>query len=162
MKYLLITFALLSQIVFANSEASSTEWSYEDVVDEFTDERKTFAMVYAEGGIKNGFIMFGCYPSGFEGKIGAGAYIGDKDISNNVMFRVDKNEPITTTMNPTSKSYVYFNNTNSPFVTSLLGGKETVIVQLTSYDYDTSKARFTLNGAEKAISKVLEACKSKK
>jgi hypothetical protein len=159
---MLIALALTSQISFANSEASSTEWTYEDVVDEFTDERKTFAMVYAEGGIKSGFIMFGCYPSGFEGKIGAGAYIGDKEINNNVKFRVDKNEPVTTTMKPTSKSYVYFNNTSSPLVSSLLSGKESVIVQLTSYDYDTSKARFTLNGAEKAINKVLEACKSKK
>ena len=151
-----------SNIAHAELKGSETLWESESKVDEFTDAKKTFSMITAKGGMDKGFIMLGCYTEGgFEGKVSAGEYIGDKEISENVKFRVDKNEPVTLTMSSTSKRYVYFNDTDSSFIKQLLEGKDSVVVQLTSYDYDTSKAVFSLNGAKAAITKVLEACKTK-
>ena len=162
MKYIAaVVFALASGPVFAELSGSTTTWELESVVDEFTDERKVFAIIAAEGGLDKGFIHVGCFPAGLEVKVGAGAYIGDKSVHNNVRYRVDQGEPVTTTMKPTSKSYVYFNDKNSPFLQQLLAGKEKVVVQLTSYDYDTSRATYSLNGAATAIGAVLEACKNK-
>ncbi len=162
MQILAVLLTIVSLPTHAALKGSSTSWETEASVDEFTDKKKTFSMIAAEGGLDKGFIMIGCYSSGgFEGKVGAGQYIGDKDISENVKFRVDKNEPVTLTMNPTSKTYVYFNDMDSPFIKQLISGKESVVVQLTSYDYDTSKAKFSLKGAATAINKVLDACKAK-
>lgn len=147
--------------VFAEIKGSSLIWESESVTDDFTDETKTMALITAEGGVDKGFIHFMCTASGFEGKVGAGAYVGDKEITGNVKFRVDKFEAKSITMNPTSKTYVYFNDAESPFIASLLNGKESVLVQVTSYDYDSSKAKFSLKGAKAAISKVVNACKKK-
>lgn len=153
--------ALASGPVFAELTGSTTKWELESTVDEFTDERKVFAMIAAEGGLDKGFIHVGCYPGGLEVKVGAGAYIGDKNIHNNVKYRVDQGDPTTTTMKPTRERYVYFNDKNSLFFQQLLAGKDKVVVQLTSYDYDTSRATYALNGAAAAIGAVLEACKDK-
>ena len=162
MKYIAAAvFALASGPVFAELTGSTTTWELESVVDEFTDERKVFAIIAAEDGLDKGFIHVGCFPAGLEVKVGAGEYIGDKNVHNNVRYRVDHGEPVTTTMKPTSKRYVYFNDKNSPFLQQLLAGKEKVVVQLTSYDYDTSRATYSLNGAAAAIGAVLEACKNK-
>ena len=161
MKAIFFLLAFVSTSAYADLKGSSTSWEFESSIDEFTDEKKASAVILAEEGLNKGFIMISCYPSGFEGKVSAGEYIGDKEISGNVKYRVDKNEAVETTMNPTSKIFVYFNDLNSPFIKALMEGKEKVIVQLTSYDYDTSKASFTLNGAATAISKVIQACHGK-
>jgi len=149
---------ILLQPIIAN--ASAGNWEFKSSVDEFTDEKKASAMVDAAGGVRNGFIHVACFPSGIEVKISAGKYIGDKAIDDNVKYRVDKNEFVVTTMEPTSKSYVYMNDKNSQFLKDLMHGKK-VVIQLTSYDYDTSTASFSLNGAETAISKVLALCNDK-
>ncbi len=162
MRILVALLLFTSLPTYAALKNSAESWQTEDTVDEFTDEKRTFSMITAEGGIDKGFILIGCYSSdGFEGKVGTGEYIGDKRISENVKFRVDKNEATTITMKPTSKRYVYFNDMDSPFLKQLADGTESVLVQLTSYDYDTSKAKFSLKNAKTAINKVLEACKGK-
>ena len=161
MKAIFFLLAFVSISANADLKESSTSWEFESSVDEFTDEKKASALILAEGGTNKGFIMFTCFPSGFEGKVSAGEYIGDKAISGNVKYRIDKSEAVEMTMSPTSKVFVYFNDLNSPFVKALMEGKEKVIVQLTSYNYDTSKASFTLNGAATAISKVIQACQGK-
>lgn len=142
--------------------AKREEWQFESTADKFTDEKKAFASIMDEEDGKDGFIHVGCFPSGIvEVKVGAGKYIGDKEISNNVKYRVDSNNYVVTKMNPTSKNYVYENDKDSEFLKALMSGKK-IIIELTSYDYDTSSASFTLNGAEPAISKVLALCKDRK
>ena len=133
------------------------------MVDEFTDDRKIYAVVVSETGMADGFIHVMCSGDDyFEVKVSAGEYIGDKVIRENVMYRVDKNEPVTTTMKPTSKKLVYTNNVGSQFIKDLMSGSDSVIVRLTSYDYDKSTARFSLNGSTDAISQVLAACSKAK
>lgn len=146
-------------LISSNALANTGSWSFEKTVDDFTDETKTFASVFSETGFKGGFIHIGCYPGkNFELKVGAGKYIGDKAITNNVKYRVDKNTPVEMTMNPTSERYVYMNDMDSAFIKELMKGQSTVIIQLTSYDYDISKAKFSLKGSSDAIKKVLDAC----
>lgn len=159
---LCIPLALIATPVHSELKGSATSWETESIVDDFTDETKTFAMIAAEGGFDKGYIHVGCYPKkSFEVKVGAGAYIGDKNIQNNVKYRVDKNEAVTTTMKPTKERKVYFNDMDAQFLKDLIAGQDSVLVQLTSYDYDTSMARFSLKGAKAAIEKVLQACDSK-
>ncbi|MFZ6843587.1 hypothetical protein [Undibacterium sp. RuTC16W] len=141
--------------------AKREEWQFESTADKFTDEKTAFASIMAEEDGKDGFIDVRCFPSGIEVKIGTGKYIGDKEISDNVKYRVDSNNYVVTKMKPTSKEYVYENDKDSKFLTALMSGKK-IIVELTSYDYDTSSATFSLNGAEPAISKVLALCKDRK
>ncbi|CAM3095435.1 hypothetical protein VIRA109638_13265 [Vibrio rarus] len=154
--FLISSLLLLSSSAFANINS----WSSEQVVDDFTDATKTFATVYSETGIKGGFITMGCYPGkSFELKVSTGKYIGDKAINKNVKYRVDKDTPVQMTMKATSKRFVYINDMDSQFIKGLMNGKSTVLVQLTSYDYDTSKAKFSLKGSTAAIQKVIDACK---
>lgn len=145
--------------------AKREEWQFESTTDQFTDEKKTFALIMDEMDGGKGFISVGCFPSGIEVKVGAGKYIGGNAFSNaipnNVKYRVDSNNYVVTTMNPTSKEYVYENDKDSKFLKALMSGKR-IIVELKSYDYDTSSASFSLNGAEPAISKVLALCKDRK
>ncbi|MGU3814821.1 hypothetical protein [Vibrio diabolicus] len=152
---------LTGGLLFAlSSYTCAAQWTSETIKDDFTDETKVFASVLSDAGFRDGFIHMGCYPGkSFEVKVGAGKYIGSKRIPNNVKYRVDKNEPVEMTMNSTSKRYVYMNDANSKFVRDLLDGKSSVVVQLTSYDYDISKAKFSLKGSTKAIKQVLDACK---
>lgn len=164
MKKLKVSLIALPLLMLGTSPAysaigSEEKWEVETTIDDFTDDKKVFALVIAKGGIKNGFIAAGCYPSGFELKVSAGEYIGDKSISNNVKYRVDKNTPIETTMKPTSKKFVYINDTSSPFISDIMNGNSTLLIQTTSYDYDTSKAKFTLKGSTNALKTVLDACK---
>ncbi|MEX0603848.1 MAG: hypothetical protein WD623_16890 [Marinobacter sp.] len=140
---------------------SEEHWGVTEETDGFTDNSVVTAMVVAEGGPENGFILLTCYSDGFEGKVSAGEYIGDKRIRDNFKFRVDEENPVELTMKPTSKTYVYFNNFNSPFFKALENGKSTILVQLRSYDYDTSSARYTLRGSTNAVREVKEACKNR-
>lgn len=154
--FLTSSLLLLSSSVSANVDS----WGSEKKVDDFTDETKTFASVYSETGITGGFIHMGCYPGkAFEVKVSTGKYIGDKAFSNNVKYRVDKDTPVQMTMNPTSERYVYMNDMDSQFIKGLMNGKSTILVRLTSYDFSTSNARFTLKGSTAAIQKVIDACK---
>ena len=117
-------FLLSTNISAAN--LNETKWTTKVEEDGFTDTKKVFAVIAAKGGIKQGFIHLGCFPSGFEGKVSTGQYIGDKDISNNFRYRVDKNEPVKTTMKATSERYVYFNNMSNPFIKALQSGQSKV------------------------------------
>ncbi|GEM_PF-2083107 len=137
------------------------DWRFETTVDKFTDEKTVFASISALNDGESGFIDVHCFPSGIEVKVSAGKYIGDSRISGNVKYRVDNNTAVVTTMNPTSKEYVYENDKDSKFLKALMSGKK-IIVQLTSYNFETSSASFSLNGAEPAISKVLALCKNRK
>ena len=131
----------------------------------FSEEfkREAVALVVSETGMKGGYIHVMCTgDSSFEVKLSAGEYIGDKVIRDNVLYRVDKNEPVKTTMSPTSKRMVYMNDTDSQFLKDIMNGSDSVIVRLTSYDYDKSKAKFTLIGSTDAIRKVLAACSGAK
>ena len=139
--------------------AKREEWQFESAVDKFTDEKKAFASIMGKEDGNEGFINVGCFPSGIEVKVSAGKYIGDKEIFGNVKYRVDSNKYEVATMKPTSKSFVYENGKDSKFLKALMSGKE-IIVELTSYDYDTSSASFSLNGAEPAIRKVLSLCQA--
>ena len=154
-------FSLLLPLQANAIDLVETKWAIDREEDGFSDETKVFAGVTAKGGFKKGFIAFGCYPSGFEGKVGTGQYIGDKDVSNNFRYRIDKETPVKTTMKTTSKKYVYFNNANDPFVKALMSGKSKVLIETTNYSYDTSRAEFTLNGSTAAIQAVIDACKGK-
>lgn len=151
---------LLVLLIPMVAKASTGKWEFNSSVDEFTDEKKAFAMIEAEGGADKGFIIVGCYPLGIEVKVGAGKYVGDKEIDDNVKYRIDSNEFVVTTMSPTSRNYVFINDKDSKFLKDLMSGKK-VVIQLTNYDYETSKARFTLNGANNSITKVLSFCKDK-
>lgn len=138
------------------------DWRFETIVDKFTDEKKAFASISALEDGERGFINVGCFPSGIEVKVSAGKYIGDSRIfRENVKYRVDNNTSVATKMNPTSKEYVYENDKDSKFLMALMSGKK-IIVELTSYNFETSSASFSLNGAEPAISKVLALCKDRK
>jgi len=142
--------------------ALKEDWRFETIVDKFTDEKKAFASIAALEDGEHGFINVGCFPSGIEVKVSAGKYIGDSPIfRENVKYRVDNNTSVATKMNPTSKEYVYENDKDSKFLKALMSGKK-IIVELTSYNFETSSASFSLNGAEPAISKVLALCKDKK
>lgn len=138
------------------------DWRFVTEVDKFTDEKKAFASISALEDGEHGFINVACFPSGIEVKVSAGKYIGDSRIfRENVKYRVDNNTSVATKMNPTSKEYVYENDKDSKFLKALMSGKK-IIVELTSYNFETSSASFSLNGAEPAISKVLALCKDKK
>lgn len=152
--------ALVLLALSAPALAGSAVWSTTVSVDEFTDEKKTMALVTIDGELNNGFIALGCFPSKrFEGKISTGHFVGDKDVGENIKFRVDANDPVSLTMRPANKPFVYFNDPDSPFVKQLLDGEDSVVVQLTNYQHDVSKATFSLNGAKAAIRAVLEACR---
>jgi hypothetical protein len=155
----MIGLAVWSGVAFG-LDLNPNSWTSSSETDPFTDETKTFAVVAAEGGPKEGLIAFGCYSGkSFEGKISAGKYIGDKDLyTDNVKYRIDKLDPVSTSMK-SDDSVVYFNDMHEPLVEALMSGQSQVVVQLTSYDYDTSIAKFTLKGSTAAISKVLQACK---
>jgi len=142
-------------------EGSETQWGITNDVDEFTDKSVVSGLVLSEAGPKGGLILLTCYAGGFEGKVSAGEYVGDKRIPDNFKFRVDDKEPVEMRMKSTNERYVYFNNLNSPFLKALENGKSTIFVQITNYDYDTSKARFTLNGSTAAVRAVKEACKDR-
>lgn len=138
------------------------EWSFESEKDKFTDEVKAFATISEEKDDGQGFIHVACFPSGLELKVGTGKYIGDKEMYvPNVKYRVDSEAFVTMKMKPTSKSYVYENDMDSKFLKALMSGRK-ILVELTSYDYETSLSSFSLNGAAPAINKVLELCKEKK
>ncbi len=160
MKRVVFVIAFISLPAMAQLTMDTAVWETDTTIDDFTDEITTQAMIIAEGGPDAGFIHLMCKGSYFEVKVSASEYIGDKDIPNNVLYRVDKNDAVKTTMKPTSKKYVYFNDLDSQFLQQLMNGKDSVIIQLTSYDYDKSKAKFTLNGSTAAIQKVLDACES--
>jgi hypothetical protein len=111
---------------------------------------------------ERGFIDVRCFPSGIEVKVSTGKYIGDSVIyRGNVKYRVDNDTAVVTKMNPTSGEYVFENDKDSKFLKALMAGKK-IIVELTSYNYETSSATFSLNGAAPAISKVLALCKDRK
>ncbi|MFC7049387.1 hypothetical protein [Emcibacter nanhaiensis] len=75
----------------------------------------------------------------------------------NFEYRVDSQPSVTVLMRP-SKTLLFKNDYESPFVKALLEGKETVIIRLTDYEFEKSTAKFTLNGAKEAISKVMGSC----
>lgn len=158
MKFLFPLLVLFSLPVMGEITDDTTRWQVEVSVDDFTDEKTVVAVVLSEKGYQGGLIHLMCKGDYFEVKVGAGEYIGDKRINNNVLYRVDKDEPVKTTMNPTSKNYVYFNDSNAKFLADLMNGSDQVIVRLTSYDYDTSTAKFTLKGSTSAIQQVIDAC----
>lgn len=155
---LLIAFIIPTSTIAKNM--SQEYWSFTSEVDGFTDEEKNFAIVLAEGGMRYGFIAAGCYPGKkFELKISAGKYIGDKEIANNVRYRVDKESPQKVSFKPASEKFVYSNNLNSRFIKDLIKGEDRVLIETTSYNYKKSKASFTLNGAKNALEKVISSCK---
>lgn len=158
MKYLFLLFLLVAPSSYAQSNTLLEKWEVESSVDDFTDEKVVTALVVSETGFEDGFIHYMCSAESFEFKIGAGEYIGDKDIYDNVMYRVDQETPKKTTMKTTSKRYVYFNDLKSVFTQDIMNGTDSVLIQLTSYDFDKSKARFSLDGAKEAIQQVLDAC----
>lgn len=138
------------------------DWRFEIKVDKFTDDKKAFASISSLEDGERGFINVTCFPSGIEVKVSAGKYIGDSRIlKDNVKYRVDNNAVVTTKMNPTSNEYVYENDKNSKFLKALMSGRK-IIVEFTNYDFETSSASFSLNGAELAINKVLTLCEGKR
>lgn len=161
MKILLAGLMLLGLALPAHADlkGNSTSWEVEISVDDFTDQTTTSAVILAEGG--GGFILLGCYSSGFRGSLSTGKFIGNNNISDNVKYRIDKNEPVTTTMKSALGPTVYFNNKDSTFLKALAGGSDSVLVQLTSYNFETSRAKFSLKGAKKAIERVLQVCSGK-
>lgn len=143
-------------MLVAGNVAGANKWRVDIDRDKFTDETVTSALVF---GGADGFIFLTCYGDGsFQGKIGAGKYIGEMSIHDNVKYRVDKMAAVEATFEPTSKDFVFFNDINDNFVQQLINGKDKVIIQLTSYDYDKSSAEFTLRGAKSAIEQVIRAC----
>ncbi|MBE8182389.1 MAG: hypothetical protein HAW61_02555 [Candidatus Portiera sp.] len=152
---------LAMSIISPSTYASSIEqWSTETEIDDFTDEKRVFSYINSETGRKGSFIYVGCFPGKtFELRISTGRYIGDKELYlRNVRYRIDKDEAKATTMSPTNKRFVYSNDKSSNFLYGLMNGSSTVLVELTSYDYDTSKSRFSLKGSTKAVQAVLDAC----
>jgi hypothetical protein len=159
MRLFLLAITLLAIPAFGEISDDPSRWQLEVEVDEFTDKRKVYALVVSETGMSGGFIHVMCSGDDyFEVKVGAGEYIGDKIIPNNMMYRIDKNEPVKLSMKPTSKTFVYVNDKNSRFIQDLMNGAEKVVIRLTSYDFDTSTARFTLNGSTQALQEVLTSC----
>jgi len=136
------------------SSAHSAGWTYDSTVDPFTDKKNSFASILTG----SGFISFGCFAGEFEGKVSAGEYIGDKNVPDNFRYRVDKNEPVTMTMSPTSKKHLYFNDVNSRFVGDILNGVEQVVIETKNYEFRPSNRTFTLVGAREPIIKVLADC----
>jgi hypothetical protein len=136
-------------------------WQFKLVVDKFTDEKKAFASIRASEADEKGFISVGCFPTGIEVKVSAGEYIGDSRTAfANVRYRVDSNLAVTIKMKPTSDKFVYENDKNSKFLSALVSGRK-IIVELTNYNFETSSASFSLNGAEEQIRKVLTLCSDK-
>lgn len=147
------------QLRLKELRAKRQQWQLEIKVDEFTDQKRYFASIQEESEMGSGFLHVGCFPSGIEVKLSTGKYIGEGDVHKNVKYRVGGNTYVVTTMK-SSKEFVYENNSESDFLKSLMSG-ERIIIELTSYDYSTSSAKFSLKGAESAIGKVLDACKDK-
>ena len=138
------------------------DWRFEIKVDKFTDRKMAFAAISAFDQGEQGFINVACFPSGIEVKVSTGKYIGDSRIlKDNVKYRVDDGAAVTTKMSPTSKEFVYENDAKSKFLKALMSGKK-IIVELTSYNFETSSASFSLNGAQPAIEKVLALCEGKR
>lgn len=160
----LITLRLpINRIASQVALATEPKWKYETKLDDFTDKQVSWATITAEKNSDKSFINVVCSPDAtIEFKIGTGRYIAEKDISNNVMYRVDKNEPVTLTMKTFNDSFVYGNDVDSLFLSALQSNGLNILVQLTHHDYSTSKARFSLKGAKEAISKVLTNCEEVK
>jgi len=135
------------------------QWDVAVIKDEFTDQQQTFAFVASTEGKEKGVIVVACFARGqIETKISTGAYIGSKDIPNNMLYRVDDDPAVTSTMTP-SKRVVFSDKYSEQFLQDIKQNyKDHVNVQLTDFEFNTTKAKFTLKNASESIKKVVDAC----
>jgi hypothetical protein len=157
MRFFLIFLTFFSSIILVHAEEyNSTKWVYNVDIDDFSDEEKHFGVILSSD--KKGFIGVSCFPNKqFETKISTGSYIGDS-ASGRAKYRVDKEKPVSTNFN-SSDNFMYFNDIDNTFIKDIMSGKEKVLVQLTDYDYDTSKNSYSLTNSTSTIQKVIDACK---
>ncbi len=167
--------------VYAEFTANREVWETGETIDDFTDEKNVFALIISTGKNDRGLLTLSCDQSkSFSVAIVIGFHLGAKRILRakriNVKYRVDKNDPVTSTMwadhwGDSSKGkdlqgtvIGFKDDVVSRFVRDLMNGKETVLISLTppdNYTLESHRLRFTLNGAAAAIKTVLEACGKK-
>ncbi len=160
-RFLPIFILLLSMAIISPSTNASSIEQWSTGTDDFTDE-EVFSYVESETGPAGGFIYVGCSSDkDFELQISTGRYIGWSVVyTDNVRYRIDKDEPQSMKMSPTREKHVYSYNQSSisTFLSHLMQGGSTILIELTSADWETSKARFSLKGSTKAVQAVLDAC----
>lgn len=134
-------------------------WTYSTDVDEFTDEVMHRAAVFASRG--DGVIYVVCH----DGVIGVAASTGvwldiEEDLRDEkpVRYRVDKYRAVNTRWPGKDLHSFVLEPRSLVFARALLKGRSHVLLELTSWDGNSRRARFPLQGARQAIGQVFGAC----
>ena len=151
----LLSLSLFGTSVFAQS------WSYERIVDDFTDEVKHFAEVAASDG--EGVIWVICFEDSktVEMRVSTGLWLDSKDDMFDrkpVRWRIDKRDPVTDRWPGSDLLSMVPEQKALDLSRGLSSGMSHVLIELASWDGDTKRARFPLRNSRRSIGRVLTAC----
>lgn len=136
-------------------------WTYEALVDDFTDEVKHFAEIHASEG--KGLIWIICFEDSgnVEIRVSTGLFLDteeDQFDEKPVRYRVDKLQAVSDRWPGHDFIASAWEPKSLRFSRDLMVGSREVLVELTSWDGDRQRARFPLRNAREAIGKVLRSC----
>ena len=139
----------------------SQGWTYERIVDDFTDEVRHFAEVSASEG--DGVIWIICFEdtSNVEIRVSTGLWLDSKDDQFDkkpVRYRIDKSEPVSTRWPGGELMAFAWESEALRFSRALTSGQTEVLVELTAWDGDRQRAKFSLRNSRRAIGRVFDAC----
>lgn len=153
----------VAAILAANGVPAHASWEYKLLEDPMTDAKRGISSVTAE----QGMIVIKCDsngPGSLYLSIISKGYLGgtSRNRVREMKYRIDKGDPQSIYASHDARTASIFDvkprSKGGDFLGQLLNARE-LVVQVSSYDYDTYTIIFDVSGARGAIEKSASACR---
>ena len=144
--------------MIAGSMSAAAQWKFNADVDAFTDEAKYQA--YSSTIVGNSVSLLGgrCHNGVIDAMWSPSKYIGG-GYGATVMYRIDKNKPVTETWALGTSNRLVFVPYPEQFLRALRDGSE-VAIRVTDHNGSNIDATVDLTGSKEVIDRLFKACNS--